>query len=187
MTSNHGVAMRERWPDHSLIHNDGNPLRELLEEGIGPEFDDIELEIFNSSDMRFLLTATGFYLDLIGERFGIVRNGRTDDDYRAVLIAVKSANPTVAGIKRSISKILDISEDEVILIKGVEQGCHDGSIAADYYEGTPCKFIDNYVPSSPGVITIKIPQGSGIDLLESVISNLVLAPVTVILKEYTAI
>ena len=187
MTSNYGVAIREMFPEHSPIHDDGNPVRELLEEGIGPEFDDIELEIFNSSDMRFLLTATGFYLDLIGQRYGIYKNNRTDEEYRVVLIAVKTATPTIAGIKRSISKILDITEDEVVIVKGVEQGCHDGSVAADHYSGTPCQFVSHEISSNPGVITIKIPQGSGIELLESIISNLVLAPVTAILKEYTAI
>jgi hypothetical protein len=175
------------FPEHSPIHQDGNPLKELIEEGIGKEFDNIEEELFNSSDVRFLLTATGFYLDLIGERYGILRNGRSDEDYKAVLIAVRSATPTIAGIKRIVSKILDITTEEVIIIKGVEQGCKDGSVAVDHYGGTPCHFVSHEIPSNAGVITVKIPQGSGIELLESIISNLVLASVTVILKEYTAI
>ena len=185
MPSNYGTFIREKFPEHSPIHETGNPMREMLEEGVGPEFDSIEEEIFNSSDMRFLITATGFYLDLFGERYGIRRYGRNDESYRATLIAVKAASPTVAGIKRSISKILDISEDEVIIIKGVESGCREGSMAADYYEGDPCHFIDNFISSTPGTITIKIPLGSGVEILESIISNLVIASVTVILKEYT--
>jgi len=187
MPSNYGIAILEMFPEHSQIHEDGNPMRELIEEGIGPVFDDIEEEIFNSSDMRFLLTASGFYLDLFGERYGIKRNGRIDEKYKSVLIAVRSANPTVAGIKRSISRILDISEEEVILIKGVEQGCHDGSTAADHYNGEPCHFVSREIQSNDGIITIKIPSGSGIELLESVIDNLVISSVNVILKEYTAL
>ena len=187
MSSNYGTSIRELFPEHSPIHNDGNPMKDLIEKGIGPVFDEIEEAIFDSSDMRFLVTASGFYLDLIGQRYGIYRNNRTDEDYRAVLIAVKSANPTIAGIKRSISRILDITEDEVIIIKGVEQGCHDGSIAADHYVGTPCHFVSREIPDNSGVITIKIPLGSGITLLESIIDNLVIGSVTVILKEYTAL
>ncbi|MGB9979364.1 hypothetical protein [Methanobacterium sp.] len=186
MSSNYGNAILEMFPEHSPIHEDGNPLRELIEYGIGKVLDDIELEIFNSSDMRFLTLATGIYLDLIGERYGICRNGKNDDDYRAILIAVKSSSPTIAGIKRTVSKILDIDVDAVIIIKGVEEGCRAGSIAADHYTGTPCHFVSHDILSK-GVITIKIPSGSGADILELVLPNLVLSPVTVILKEYTAI
>lgn len=187
MSSEYGTYIREQFPEHSPLHDDNNPMREMIETGIGTVFDEIEEEIFDSSDMRFLITATGKYLDLMGERFGLARGTRTDDEYRAVLIAIKSSTPSIAGIKRTISKILDISIDEVVIIQGVESGCHDLSVAADNYEGTACQIIDGYIPDTAGTITVKIPLGSGIDVLEPIISNFVIASVTVILKEYTAL
>ena len=185
--SEYGSYIQEQFPEHSPIHDDANPMREMIEEGIGPLFDEIEDDIFTASDMRFLALATGKYLDMYGVRYGLSRGTRTDDEYRAVLIAIKASSPTIAGIKRTISKILDISTDEIIIIKGVESGCHDGSVAADKYSGTACQMIDNYISSTAGTITIKIPLDSGIEVLEPIIDNFVIASVTVILKEYTAI
>lgn len=186
MASKYGVKMRERFPEHSPIHESGNPMRELLEEGIGAEFDAIETFLLNNSDGRFLINATGKILDLYGEWFGVSRGERTDDEYRALLLTIKAANPTVDGIKKVIANILKIRYDDVIVISGVGVSCKVGTFAADRYSGTPC-VLAGHMSIAPGIVTIKIPKDSGIELIESVIDNLVLASVTVYLEEqYTA-
>jgi hypothetical protein len=67
MPSKYGTRTCERFPEHSPIHEEGNPMRELLNEGIGPEFDQIESDLFSASDTRFLLTATESTLELFRE------------------------------------------------------------------------------------------------------------------------
>ena len=53
MASKYGVRIRDQFPEHSPIHEEGNPMRELIEEGIGPEFDQIENDLFTASVVGF--------------------------------------------------------------------------------------------------------------------------------------
>lgn len=184
MTSKYGVKMRGRFPEHSLIHEDGNPMGELLEGGIGQEFDQIESDLFTASDSRFLLTANETTLELFREWFGIPKRNLTLEEYKAYIISIKTANITVKGIKIVIANILNIESSEVIVIDGSNQACKASvTIAADHYTGTACIFAGR-VSITPGIITVKIPEGSNIDLIEFVINQLVLASVTVYVEEY---
>lgn len=184
MTSKYGVKMRGRLPEHSPIHEDGNPMRELIEEGIGPEFDQIESDLFTASASRFLLTANETTIELFREWFGVPKRNLTLEDYRAYLISVKTANITVNGIKRVIANILNIESSEVIVIDGASLSCTAGvTVAADHYNGTPCTFAGHFV-EAPGIVRVRIPDGSNITLIQSVISQLVLASVTVYVEEY---
>jgi len=184
MSSKHGTLIREQFPEHSPIHNDMNPMRELLEVGIGPEFDQIEIDLFSESDSRFLLTATETTLELFREWFGVPKRDITLEEYRAFIIAVKTANITVSGIKKVIGNILNIESSRIVVIDGSGRACKAGvTIAADHYTGTPCKFAGHF-SETPGIVTVRIPEGSDMALVESVINQLVLASVTVYLEEY---
>lgn len=184
MTSKHGAKIIEEFPEHSPIHEENNPMGELIMDGIGPEFDQIELDLFTASDSRFLLTANETTLELFREWFGVPKRALSLDESRAYIIAVKSANITVAGIKRVIGNILNIDSSRVIVIDGSGRACKAGiTEAADRYTGTPCVFAGRF-SETPGVVTVRIPEGSDMALVESVITQLVLASVTVYLEEY---
>jgi len=182
--SKYGVLIREQFPERSPVHEDDNPLRELIEEGIGHEFDQIESDLFTASDSRFLLTANETTLELFREWFGVPKRDITLEEYRAFIIAVKTANITITGIKKVIGNILNIESSQIIVIDGSGRACKAGiTVAADHYTGTPCKFAGRY-SESPGVVTVRIPEGEDLTLVESVINQLVLASVTVYLEEY---
>jgi hypothetical protein len=184
MTSKYGVKIREQFPEHSSIHEDMNPMRELIEEGIGPEFDQIITDLFHASDSRFLLTANETTLELFREWFGVPRRNLTIEEYRAYIISVKTANITINGIKKVIGNILSIDSAKIIVIDGSGRACKAGvTLAADHYSGTPCKFASHF-SEAPGVVTVRIPEGQDLALVKSVISQLVLASVTIYLEEY---
>lgn len=184
MTSKYGVRTREEFPEHSPIHEENNPMRELIEEGIGPEFDQIEEDLFTASDSRFLLTANETTIELFREWFGVPKRDITLDEYKAFIIAVKTANITVNGIKKVIGNILNIESSKVIVIDGSGRACKAGvTVSADHYSGTPCVFAGRF-SETPGIVTVRIPEGQDLALVESVITQLVLASVTVYLEEY---
>ena len=184
MTSKYGVKIREQFPGHSPIHDDQNPMRELIEEGIGPEFDQIYMDMFTKSDSRFLLTASETTLELFREWFGIPKRDIGLEEYRALIISIKTANITINGIKKVIGNILNIDSSRIIVIDGSGRACKAGvSVAADHYSGSPCKFAGRF-SEAPGVITVKIPETMDMTLVEFVINQLVLTGVTVYLEEY---
>lgn len=184
MSSKYGVLIREQFPEHSPIHEDANPMRELVEEGIGPEFDQIMSDIFTFSDSRFLLNANETTLELFREWFGVPKRDINLEENRALIISVKTANITITGIKKVIGNILNIDSSQIIVIDGSGRACKAGvTIAADHYSGTPCKFAGHF-SEAPGVITVRIPEGDDMALVESVINQLVLTGVTVYLEEY---
>lgn len=184
MSSKYGVLIREQFPEHSPIHEDANPMRELVEEGIGPEFDQIMSDIFTASDSRFLLNANETTLELFREWFGVPKRDINLEENRALIISVKTANITITGIKKVIGNILNINSSQIIVIDGSGRACKAGvTIAADHYSGTPCKFAGHF-SEAPGVITVRIPEGDDMALVESVINQLVLTGVTVYLEEY---
>lgn len=180
----YGVKIREQFPEHSPIHEEENPMRELIEEGIGPEFDQIIIDQFRASDSRFLLTANETTLELFREWFGVPRRNLTVEEYRAYIISVKTANITINGIKKVIGNILNIDSSKIIVIDGSGRACKAGvTVAADHYSGTPCTFAGHF-SEAPGVVTVRIPEGQDLAIVGSVINQLVLASVTVYLEEY---
>jgi|GEM_PF-5954451 len=184
MSSKYGVLIREEFPEHSPVHEDENPMRELLEEGIGPEFDQIETDLFSASDSRFLLTANETTIKLFREWFGVPKRDITLEEYRAFIIAVKTANITINGIKKVVGNILNIESSRVVVIDGSGLSCKaDVTVSVDRYSGTPCTFAGHF-SEAPGIITVKIPEGSDMALVELVITQLVLTSVTVYLEEY---
>nr|WP_319372444.1 hypothetical protein [uncultured Methanobacterium sp.] len=182
--SKYGAQIREQFPDRSPLHEDNNPMRELIEKGIGPEFDQIEIDLFTASNSRFLLSANETTLELFREWFGVPKRDISLDEYRAFIIAVKTANITITGIKKVIGNILNIESSKIIVIDGSGRACKAGiTVAADHHTGTPCVFAGHY-SETPGIVTVRIPEGQDITLVESVINQLVLASVTVYLEEY---
>lgn len=67
---------------------DKSDVQRILDESIGPYFDDMYERIDGLSDAPFLTEADGDYLDLIhGRLYGIKRHvDEDDDDYRARLV-----------------------------------------------------------------------------------------------------
>lgn len=191
MTSDLGVEIRERFPDHSPIHEDGNPMRELIENGIGPVFDDLLTKMYSNSDNRFLQLATGIMLDKLGKWFGVLRNNLNDDQYRSLIIAVRSANPTVAGIKGAISAILGIDASLIIITNVTQKTSISGSTfpvtVGDQFTGPFCTLSENPLNSTSvvsGYINISVPSGNDLTILESVVDNLVIATTDVSFSTY---
>ena len=67
---------------------DGSDVQRILDETIGPYFDELEERIEELLDAPFLTEATGDYLDLLhGKLYGLERlPDESDDEYRARLI-----------------------------------------------------------------------------------------------------
>lgn len=67
---------------------DGSDVQRILDETIGPYFDELEERIEELLDAPFLTEATGDYLDLLhGKLYGLERlTDESDDEYRARLV-----------------------------------------------------------------------------------------------------
>ena len=67
---------------------DGSDVQRILDETIGPYFDELEERIEELLDAPFLTEATGDYLDLLhGKLYGLERlYDESDDEYRARLV-----------------------------------------------------------------------------------------------------
>ena len=67
---------------------DGSDVQRILDETIGPYFDELEERIEELLDAPFLTEATGDYLDLLhGKLYGLERlPDESDDEYRARLV-----------------------------------------------------------------------------------------------------
>lgn len=186
MVSEAGVDIRERFPQHSQIHEDNNPMRELIEEGIGQVVDDDEYEIIDNSTRRFLSYATTKFLDYYGSWFGLYRfNNEDDDSYRSRIVTMRKTAPTIASIKRAVAIMYGITEDQVRIVNGINNCCRVGKIAHTMISGvSPCR-IGGRLLHEIGKITIYIPYPYDPTLLERVISNVVVTGVKVSIENYT--
>lgn len=175
--------IRDRFPEHSPIHEIGNIGSKLID-SIGRELSNIEGWIFSNSDARFLSRATGIYLDRYGILFGLPRpGGMNDDTYRAHLISLRSSDITITGVKKAIAAILDIDTDEILITNSFPNYCTVGGVVmANMVTGTTCRFSGRYNTVTK-TMTIQVPSGSDVDLLESVIYNMVIPGVTVVIEE----
>ena len=176
----YGTEIRERLPEDHIINNDPeNPGRILIDKSIGKYFAQMEVDIFKNSRGRFLPFATGINLERYGDWFGIQRNGMDDNTYRANIISLISADITIAGVKTAVSAILNIDETEIDISNSIPNIAKAGSkCKANNYTGIASKF-GGYFAMQKKQITITVPTGTDISILQSVIKNLVLPGVQV--------
>jgi len=84
------------------------------------------------AEYRLLLNAEGVVLDDIGKQSNILRNGKSDDDYRT-LILIKQASANKGGTRPQVSEILTalFSDNVWELYKGTNH-------RVDVYAYSPC-------------------------------------------------
>ncbi len=98
--------------------------------------------IIGVGKLRLINTATGVYLDNIGEELGVPRNGASDEDYRIVL-KIRSYRTQTAGTRPQIidllSRFTGTGEDTINTYVGRKKsfdvffynGCLDAEYAID--------------------------------------------------------
>lgn len=83
--SDFGEEIINRLPRHSSLHNKNHPMRKIIDGTIGEWLQNQEDTDWFSQ--FFLTEATGKYLDLHGQTFGLLRKlDESDEDYRARII-----------------------------------------------------------------------------------------------------
>jgi hypothetical protein len=180
----YGQEIRDRLPIESPLQIKGNPGRTLIDECVGREFSNTEIAIFNNGKARLIQYATGAQLNYWGQLFGFPRpSGMDDDTYRANLISLRMADITIQGLTGAIAAILNIPESEITITNNTINYCKAGAVCnANQFQGTACKFGGLFQLTRNG-ITITLPAGADISLLESVIQNMVIPGIIVDIVE----
>ena len=81
-------ALVDMLPEHNSLKNPDNPLFRILDLGVGEWFDNHDIQ--DLYDNLFLTEASGPYLDLHGNDYGVYRqDGEGDDEYRSRIIMDK--------------------------------------------------------------------------------------------------
>jgi hypothetical protein len=175
----YGTEIRSKLPENSSLQIDGNPGRIMIDISIGKELGNCEIDIFNNAKGRLLEYASGIYLDRYGNWFGIRRNGLDDDTYRNNIIALRSSDITIAGLKNAISSVLNINVDDIDITNTYPNYCKAGAVChSNILQGTACKFAGHYSLLNK-TMTITLPDGTDITLLDNILNNLVIPGVTV--------
>ena len=178
----YGSDIRSRLPENSELQVDGNPGRIMIDNCMGKEFGNVEVDTFTNARARLIQNAVGKQLDYYGDWFGIIRNGMDDNTYRANIIAFRSSDTTIGGLKRAIGAILNITIDKIDITNLYPNYCRAGAeVRGNLQSGTPCTFAGHFLLKNK-TMTITIPNDvpySDVQLLESVIPNLVIPGVYV--------
>ena len=92
---------------------DGSDVQEILDETIGPYFDNLEERIEGLVDAPFLTEATGDYLDILhGKLYSVTKHaGEGDDDYRDRLIFQARDKVTVPVLEDVGCKVYALPPD----------------------------------------------------------------------------
>ena len=169
-----GTEILGRLPERSPIQDSTNPGHKLVMESIGPEFDNIFDDVITNCDARFLQNATDTYLTMLGTWFGVDRNGMDDPTYRLAIISRVNGDYSLAGLRASLAILLGINPLLITFINGNDGCCFTGkSEVASHYYGTTQVYAGHYTRES-GVITISVPSGSDLTLIEANLSNMIL-------------
>lgn len=89
-----GELILDRLPLNCELHNPNNPMRKIINNTVGAWLDDFEDKDWGSQ--FFLTTATGKYLDLHGNEWGIKRRrDEIDEHYRNRIIYESLGHVTV--------------------------------------------------------------------------------------------
>jgi len=179
----YGQEIRDNLSEESSLQIDGNPGRIMIDSSIGEELGSCEDDTFNNARARLLSYASGIYLERYGNWFGITRNGMDDDTYRNNIIALRSADITIAGLKRAISAVLNIDISEISISNNYPNYCKAGGVCnSNLLQGTACHFGGHYSLLNK-TMTITIPNGSNLTILNNVLNNIVIPGVYVNILE----
>lgn len=92
--SDFGEEIINRLPAHSSLHKSDNPMRRIIDDGLGSWLDNFEDEDF--FNQFFLESATDGYLDVWGRFYGVKRKiDESDEDYRKRIIYTGQGHLTV--------------------------------------------------------------------------------------------
>lgn len=92
--SENGERILDMIPETSQLSRPDNPMHKIIDNGVGTWLDNFEDKDLDSQ--FFLNTATGKYLDLHGQDYGIRRKlDETDEDYRQRIIYESMGHLTV--------------------------------------------------------------------------------------------
>lgn len=114
--------------------------------------------------LRLINTATGDYLDNIGEELGVARNGASDEDYRIVL-KIRSYRTQTSGTRYQIidllSRFTGTDEDSINTYVGKNKTFdvffYNGCLDADYA-------IDELLKIFPILTSYRLGSKSGLPL-----------------------
>lgn len=138
-------------------------------------FDLVDDKIGESINNRVLLSAKGLYLDINwGKKFGIKRNGLSDEIYRKVLIAASYETLTIYGIKNTLSTILGCEYNDIIISEDISDVVKStDNITDGTYDTVPDfltnpetieKFVTDKIKKSVGSLTVEYPHGLNIQV-----------------------
>lgn len=124
----------------------------------------VDDSIIGVGKLRLINTATGVYLDNIGEELGVPRNGADDEDYRIVL-KIRSYRTQTAGTRPQIidllSRFTGTDEDTINTYVGYEKSFdvffYNGCLDADYA-------IDELLKIFPILSSYRLGSKSGLPL-----------------------
>ena len=100
-----GTEIIDRLHENSALRDKANPMRKIIDYGIGEWFDRYEEEF--DFDNFFLDTASGGFLDLWGKCFNVPRRlEESDDDYRQRIILESLGHLTVPYLREVYGLVL---------------------------------------------------------------------------------
>lgn len=192
----YGLDIRNRLPTHSPLQISGNLGRILIDSCVGVEYASIEDDIFTNSQGRFLEYAEGVYLDYYGDWFGVHRDGRSDSEYRNVLITLRTADCTISGVKIALAVLLGLETSDINIYntysiaesnpEPLHQNYFDfgDDISAERPSDNPRQYWRAHNTGvSTKSMTIEVPTGSDTGLIEDFIPRLTVPNVTVTILE----
>lgn len=104
-------AIIDLLPEHNSLKNPNNELRKVLENTVGAWFDNRNIQDFY--DNLFLNYATGKWLDLHGNDYGVTRQaGESDEDYRVRIVQDVTEHLTPEFLKSVFDVEVFVKVDE---------------------------------------------------------------------------
>lgn len=139
-----------------------NNIEKILDIGIS-RFEAIQEVLFNLATRRLLSQASGVYLDDIGARFQIFRNGLDDDAYRATLF-IRTGEAQKHGTRSDIISVLQqlLGEGTVYTYKG-------NNYRFDVAISSPCFNVattgEDIASLMPLITDLRVVDGYGVPLV----------------------
>ena len=106
-----GSAILERLPVGSPVNNPDNPFYQVFDNSVGEWLDNFDVDRFHES--LFVNMATGKWLDLHGEQYGVSRHvDESDDDYRQRVIqhTLGKLTPVLLGVEFGLDVFTDVDD-----------------------------------------------------------------------------
>ena len=151
-----GEEIIDRLPLHSNLRKEDNPVRRVIIDTIGEWLDNYAEN--NGYESVFLVTATGGYLDRIGQDFSILRRiDESDEHYRTRIIYEKFGRLTVPYLKSVYDLELFVNVDDFNVT--------DDTLTSDNPFINDAGFMASADESTKNILNKKFILGSGITWL----------------------